>query len=204
MHKFILNVRIHKIVDNPLNLIDINVCHYSKQPHCCHIGYACAGACHDAFVFCNITIPCHIWCASTMSTRTCSLIARIVNFLVTISSALGSGHYLADPTIKMSNIFLCSPELLATIDFEVQLKSIFIAVSQVGRSLRKYGFPYSPLRFTPPLIFPITEIFGTIVATFLVGYPTHCCIFRLHVLKLPKIINRYKQLICKFCATNPQ
>jgi len=45
-------------MDNPEHLIDINVCHYSKQPHCCHIGYACAGPCHEAFVFCNITIPC--------------------------------------------------------------------------------------------------------------------------------------------------
>jgi hypothetical protein len=140
VHKFILNVRIHKIMDNPLHLIGINVCHYSKQPHCCHIGYACAGPCHEAFVFCNITIPCHIWCASTKSTRKYSLISQVVNFLVTKNSALGSGHYLADPTIIMSKIFLCCPEHLAIIDFEMQLKSIFIAVSQVERSLRSMDF----------------------------------------------------------------
>jgi hypothetical protein len=121
VQNLILNVRIPKIMDIPLHLIDIHVCHYSKQPHCCHIGYACAGPCHEAFVFCNFTIPCHIWCASTMSTRTYSLITQVFNFFVTISSALGSGHYLVDPTVKMSNIFLCSPERLATINFEVQL-----------------------------------------------------------------------------------
>ena len=108
MHNFILNVKIHKNMDNPLHLNYINICHYSKQPHCCHIGYACAGPCHDVFMFCNITIPCHIWCASTMSTRTCSVITQALNFLVTLSSALESGHYLADPTVKMSNIFLYS------------------------------------------------------------------------------------------------
>jgi hypothetical protein len=83
-------------------------------------------------------------------------------FLVTIRSALGSGLYLADPTIKISDIFLRSPEHLASINFEVQLKSIFIAVSQVEWSLQKYEFPYGPLRFTPPLIFLVTGIFGTV------------------------------------------
>jgi len=125
MHNFILNVKIHKNMDNPLHLNYINICHYSKQPHCCHIGYACAGPCHDVFMFCNITIPCHIWCASTMSTRTCSVITQALNFLVTLSSALGSGHYLADPTVKMSNIFLYSPEHLATIDFLSAVKINF-------------------------------------------------------------------------------
>jgi len=101
MHKFILNMIIHKTMDNPLHLIAINVCHYSKQPQCCcHIGYACAGPCHEAFVFCNITIPCHIWCASTMSTHTCSLITHIVNFLVTIRSALGKWMLLGRPLNK--------------------------------------------------------------------------------------------------------
>jgi len=187
MRKLILNVRIHKIVDNPLRSVDINVCHYSKQPHCCHIGYACAGPCHEAFVFCSITIPCHIWCESTMSTRMCSLITHVVNFLVTIRSALGSGLHLADATIKISsNMFLRSPEHLASIDFEVQLKSIFVAVSQAERSLQKFEFPYGPLRFTPPLIFLITETFGTVVvATFLVGFPSQCYIFRCHGLKVP-------------------
>jgi len=173
MHVVILNVRIHKILDNPLHLVDINVCHYSKQLQCCHIGYACAGPCHEAFVFCNITIPCHIWCASTMSTHTCSLIAHVINSFVTIRSAVGSGHYLADPRIKMSHVFLCSRKHSATVDFEVQLRPIFIAVSRVERSLRKYIFPYGPSRFTPLLIVLITELFfGTIVATFLVGFAT--------------------------------
>jgi hypothetical protein len=118
----------------------------------------------------------------------CSLIAHVFNFLVTVRSALGNGLYLADLTIKISNIFVRSPEHLASIDFEVQLKSDFIAVSQAEWSLRKYEFPYGPLRFTSPLIFLITEIFGTVVATFLVCFPTQCCIFRHHGLKVPRLL----------------
>lgn len=119
VHKFMSNVRIYKIMVNPLHLIDINVCHYSKQPHCCHIGYACAGPCHEVFRFCNITIPCHIWCASTMSTHR-FLNCTNINFLVTVSSALESGRYLADLAIKLSNILLCCSEHLTTIDSDVQ------------------------------------------------------------------------------------
>jgi hypothetical protein len=107
MHKLNLNVRFHKIVDNPLDLMYINVYHYSKQPHCCHIGYACAGPCREAFRFCNITIPCHICFASTMSTHILYSVAQVVSCLVTMTSTLRIEHYLANLTIKvMNNIIL--------------------------------------------------------------------------------------------------
>jgi hypothetical protein len=120
-HNFMLSVGVHKTMLNTLYLIDTDICHYSQQPHCCcHIGYACAGPCHEVFRFCNITIPCHIWCASTMSTRMFFLIAEIVNFLAYMRNALESGHYLAGFTVKLSNIFQCSSIYLSTIALEVE------------------------------------------------------------------------------------
>lgn len=43
---------------------------YLIRTLCCHIGYACAGPCHEMFWFCNIMrIPWYIWCAGTVSTH---------------------------------------------------------------------------------------------------------------------------------------
>jgi len=141
--KNILNMRIHKIMDYPLHLVDINLCAIIQNHHTVvatlvmlvqdpAMKHSCSATLRYPAIS-GVQVPCllvHVL-----------LIANVINFLVTIRSALRSGRYLADPRIKITHTLLCSPEHLATIDFEVRLKSIFVAVSQLEQSLRKYVFP---------------------------------------------------------------